>query len=194
MCYNVDQDYKRPLTVGGAIEFLNSFPKGEYICILDKTDRFSGTTCYGAVNNSGTPQFVAKQSTYDYWCEYADMIEMDLSIMSPETNDYCACEHFTDSKGFEVSHNSSEIGGINRMYKDEDGVVRAYAVLTYGEGIAIIYNKYFKTFSTYCVSEDDGNWFINSPGYNCAPFSHKNDFIACMSEAMSMINNNLDIK
>lgn len=100
----------------------------------------------------------------------------------------------------------NEVGGqdgmynnfpIGRFYRGKDGVPhRAYALDGYG-GIAI-FAYYSDHKSKICdewkiaiLGEDDGYHFLNSNDLYCSYYGKKPSFLSLLSEAISLINNNI---
>lgn len=85
---------------------------------------------------------------------------------------------------------------ISRFYRGKNGEPsRAYALDGYG-GIAIIsyYNKNDKRYSEWKIvtlGEDDAYHFLNSKNLYCSYYGVKSNFLYLLSEAISMINNNI---
>lgn len=85
---------------------------------------------------------------------------------------------------------------IIRFYKDnKTKLCRAYALDSYG-GIAIIaeYSEWTESYNTWKIvtlGEDDGYHFLNSSNLYCSYINNKNSFIALLSEAISIMNNNI---
>ena len=84
---------------------------------------------------------------------------------------------------------------IVRFYRGDDNIpYRAYA-LESGGGIAIIsyINKsyYYKGYKIVALGEDDGFHFLNGRDLYCDYFGDKKDFLFLLSEAISMLNNNI---
>lgn len=55
-------------------------------------------------------------------------------------------------------------------------------------GVAIIYDKFWNKYYTVILGEDDGAWFPRESW----TFTRKSDYIACMSEALSIFNSNFN--
>lgn len=85
---------------------------------------------------------------------------------------------------------------ISRFYRGKNGEPsRAYALDGDG-GIAIIayYNKHSKTYGEWKIitlGEDDAYHFLNSRDLYCSYYGEKPSFLHLLSEAISMINNNI---
>lgn len=73
-------------------------------------------------------------------------------------------------------------------YYEDDRFARAYGLRAYEGGVAIIYDKFWNKYYTVILGEDDGAWFPRESW----TFTRKSDYIACMSEALSILNSNFN--
>lgn len=85
---------------------------------------------------------------------------------------------------------------ITRFYRGKNGEPhRAYALDAYG-GVAIIayYDKRTKKCNNWKIvtlGEDDAYHFLNSRDLYCSYYGDKSSFLSILSEAISMMNNNI---
>lgn len=112
------------------------------------------------------------------------MIYDDLGLSSPELDEYTKCVHTLPRK-YETSHNSAEKCNTIIRYYDDGEVARAYCVHSYDGGIGIMYNRNTKSFSTFVIGEDDGNWFVTKELH-----ISKHRFINAYIEALAIFNGN----
>lgn len=122
--------------------------------------------------------------------EVENVIIEDTSALSPERNgeDIIIYSAFGTNKCKSYKRVSERCNSIIRYYED-DRFVRAYSLVAYEGGIVIIYDKFYETYYTIILGEDDGNWFPRD-SWN---FSEKTTFIACLSEALSIFNSNFQL-
>lgn len=135
--------------------------------------------------------------------ELDEIVWKDLYISSPEMDVYKKCPHSAircdtplfreeDSDLFENA--AEKCNSIIRYYEDEH-TARAYSVSAYEEGFVILYNKSEEKFYLYVLQEDDGAWFIDHWNENINNFQGtKTDFIARITEAISIFNANFNYK
>lgn len=118
----------------------------------------------------------------------AGLIRKDTDILSPEFDEYTKSLH-TAIKHCEypVDHFASEKGGMITRYYEDDRFARAYGLIAYKGGIAIICDKQYNEYYTTILGEDDGAWF---PRESWA--FDKSDYIACIAEALSIFNSNFN--
>ncbi len=122
--------------------------------------------------------------------EVENVIIKDTSALNPERNgeDIIIYSAFETKKCKSYKRASERCNSIIRYYED-DRFVRAYSLVAYEGGIVIIYDKFYKTYYTIILGEDDGSWFpVDS--WN---FREKNTYIACLSEALSIFNSNFQV-
>lgn len=118
------------------------------------------------------------------------IIIKDTSPLSPEREDeyesICSSFHTKEHKSYKrITERCNSI----IKYYESDRFVRAYSLVPYEGGIAIIYDKFYKNYYTITLGEDDGSWFpVDS--WN---FREKNTYIACLSEALSIFNSNFQL-
>lgn len=112
------------------------------------------------------------------------------TVQSPERNgeDIIIYSAFKTKKCKSYKRASERCNSIIRYYED-DRFVRAYSLVAYEGGIVIIYDKFYKTYYTIILGEDDGSWFPRD-SWN---FRGKSTFIACLSEALSIFNSNFQL-
>lgn len=116
----------------------------------------------------------------DMWEDINAIVQHDTSISNPETMAFTECPQL--HKGLK---HAAEIGGlIVRYYYDDSYGARAYALSAYDTGIAIIAKD--DKFGIFMLNEDDGSWFIHDPLWTTS----KINFIACLSAALSIFNEN----
>ena len=118
-----------------------------------------------------------------------DLIRDDTSILSPEADNYVEPLHTAmNNPKYSSGHVASEKCSMITRYYEDDKFARAYGLRTYEGGIAIIYDKYYGRYYTIVLGEDDGAWFPRESW----SFTRKSDYIACMSEALSIFNSNFN--
>lgn len=118
------------------------------------------------------------------------IIIKDTSPLSPEREDEyeSICSSFYTKEHKSYKRITERCNSIIRYY-ESDRFVRAYSLVPYEGGIAIIYDKFYKNYYTITLGEDDGSWFpVDS--WN---FREKNTYIACLSEALSIFNSNFQL-
>lgn len=118
------------------------------------------------------------------------IIIKDTSPLSPEREDEyeSICSSFCTKEYKSYKRITERCNSIIRYYKS-DRFVRAYSLVPYEGGVAIIYDKFYKNYYTITLGEDDGSWFpVDS--WN---FREKNTYIACLSEALSIFNSNFQV-
>lgn len=122
--------------------------------------------------------------------EVENVIIKDTSALNPERNgeDIIIYSAFETKKCKSYKRASERCNSIIRYYED-DRFVRAYSLVAYEGGIVIIYDKFYKTYYTIILGEDDGSWFPRD-SWN---FRGKATFIACLSEALSIFNSNFQL-
>lgn len=122
--------------------------------------------------------------------EVENVIIKDTSALNPERNgeDIIIYSAFETKKYKSYKRASERCNSIIRYYED-DRFVRAYSLVAYEGGIVIIYDKFYKTYYTIILGEDDGSWFPRD-SWN---FREKTTFIACLSEALSIFNSNFQL-
>ena len=118
------------------------------------------------------------------------LIAKDTSHLSPEGDEIELSMH----QGLALHHptwkRASEKGGVIARYYEDSRYIRAYGLIAYEGGVAIIYDKFYGSYSTITLGEDDGAWFPKESW----GFTRKQDFIACLSEALSIFNANAKIE
>lgn len=118
------------------------------------------------------------------------IIIKDTSPLSPKREDEyeSICSSFY-TKGYKSYKRITERCNSIIRYYESDRFVRAYRLVPYEGGVAIIYDKFYKNYYTITLGEDDGSWFpVDS--WN---FREKNTYIACLSEALSIFNSNFQV-
>lgn len=92
--------------------------------------------------------------------EVENVIIKDTSALNPERNgeDIIIYSAFETKKCKSYKRASERCNSIIRYYED-DRFVRAYSLVAYEGGIVIIYDKFYKTYYTIILGEDDGSWF-----------------------------------
>lgn len=119
----------------------------------------------------------------EMWEEINRLIESDTNISSPEISAYTDCPHW--DKGMK---NAVEVGNlVTRYYYDNVNGARAYGLIPYDMGVAIIARK--GQFGVFMLNEDDGSWFLFKPLW----ITNKSNFIACLSAALSIFNENYKV-
>lgn len=118
-----------------------------------------------------------------------DLIINDTAILSPETDNYTEPIHTAMSNPkYSSGHVASEKCGMITRYYEDDRFAIAYGLRAYEGGVAIIYDKFWNKYYTVILGEDDGAWFPRESW----TFTRKSDYIACMSEALSIFNSNFN--
>lgn len=118
------------------------------------------------------------------------IIIKDTSHLSPGREDEyeSICNSFYTKEYKSYKRITERCNSIIRYY-ESDRFVRAYSLVPYEGGVAIIYDKFYKNYYTITLGEDDGSWFpVDS--WN---FREKNTYIACLSEALSIFNSNFQV-
>lgn len=132
--------------------------------------------------------------------EINNIVIEDLNLSSPEWDVYRKCPHTAirnnniyNTHNDDILENAAEkCNSIIRYYEDEH-TARAYSVSAYSEGYMIMYNKHEKRFYAKILQEDDGCWFVPHWKEEYDNFSEpKNDFIARITETVSIFNANFN--
>jgi hypothetical protein len=122
--------------------------------------------------------------------EIDNLIREDTAISSPELDDsYVPIHTALETSKYKSYKHSSECCSLITRYYEDNRFARAYGLMVYEGGIAIIYDKYLGLYYTITLGEDDGVWFPK----DCWNFSKKSDYIACMAEALSIFNSNFKL-
>lgn len=122
--------------------------------------------------------------------------EIEASLSDMELDDLIVSDIATINDELKSDEDIYDKFPIVRFYRgDENTPNRAYALDSSG-GIGIFVfnsssNTEYHRWQIVVLGEDDGYFFLNSRDLYCSYYGNKIDFLYLLSEAISMINNNV---